>query len=160
MSNPSTSQSSTTNNKYVGCLFIPSTPQFEANKTSHLVCYYYKQAYKIISLSTHFNKCLAQLEKRGLDPSEMRQKSNKYQRKYWRMHKKDVMARLKDAEKRWKKEFQEGYPREPLFKDHFSIFHQPIHCIGMQTLNYHLMCYKINFGIKIATIWRKGSIVP
>ena len=119
MPNPSTSQSSTSNNKYTGCLLIPSTLQFEANKRSHLVCYYFKRAYKIISLSRHFNKCPARLEKRGLDPSEMRWKSNKYQKKYQRMHKKNVMFRLKDAENRWKKEFEKGFPREPLFKDRF-----------------------------------------
>ena len=67
----------------------------------------------------HFNKCLAWLEKRGLDPSEMRRKSNKYQKKYQRMHKKNVMSRLKDAENRWKKELEKGCPREPLFKDQF-----------------------------------------
>ena len=119
MSNPSTSQSSTTNNKYVGCPLIPSTPQFEANKTSHLVCYYCKRAYKIISLSTHFNKCPAWLEKRGLDPLETRQKSSEYQKKYRRMHKKKVMSRWKNAENRWKKELDKSFPGESLFKDCF-----------------------------------------
>ena len=117
MWNPSTSQSSTPHSKYIGCPLIPSTPQFEADIRSHLVYHYCKQAYKIICLPTHFNKCPAQLEKRGLDPTETRQKSNDYQKKYQRMNKKDVNARLKDAEKMWKKELQEDYPREPLFKE-------------------------------------------
>ena len=119
MSNPSRSQASTTNNKYVGCPLIPRTMQYEANEFSNLVCYYCKRAYNIISLLTHFNKCLAQLEKRGLDPLETRQKSNEYQKKYQRMNKKDGMTRLKEAKKRWNKEFQEGFPTEPLFKDSF-----------------------------------------
>ena len=45
--------------------------------------------------------------------------SNEYQKKYQRMNKKDVNARLKDAEERWKKEIQENHPREPFFIDRF-----------------------------------------
>ena len=119
MSNPSRSQASITNNKYVGCPLIPKKPEYEANEFSSLVCYYCKRAYKIVSLSTHFNKCPARLEKRGLDPSETRRKSNEYQKKYRKLHKKSVYDRLAEAEKRWKKEFEDGFPTEPLFKDRF-----------------------------------------
>ena len=82
MLSPPTSQSSKPNNTYIGCALILCTPQFEANKRSHLVCHYCKRAYKIISLPTHFNKFPAQLEKRCLDPMELRQMSNEDQKKY------------------------------------------------------------------------------
>ena len=72
MLNLSKSQSSKPNNIYIGCPLIPSKSQFEVNEKSHLVCHNCKQTYKIISFSTHFNKCLAKLEKKGLDPIELR----------------------------------------------------------------------------------------
>ena len=59
-----------TNNTYFGCPLILSKPEYEANKNSCLVCHYCKQGYMIKSCSIHFNKCLAQQEKRRLDPTQ------------------------------------------------------------------------------------------
>ena len=62
------------------------------------------------------------------------------------MNKKDVDAKLKDAEKRWKKKLQEDYLREPLFKDQFP--NVPSTNPLYWDANYHVVCYESLFRRK------------